>query len=111
MSKKRKDKPMSAVAVDYPPAGDDPLSCYPHGPTTTFGDDLFDACTVPAGGSLEVVTQPAHGTVAFTGHSWQFTMTDEPTVNTEDSFTYRVADGQGGFSEPATVRLNMAVEV
>ena len=112
MAKKPQKKEPNMQAVDYPPTGDDPLNCYPHGPVTTFGDALFEACTIPAGWHPEVVNQPAHGSVDLSSfpEGWQFDMSNPPTINTEDSFTYRLTDGTNT-SNTATVRLNMAVEV
>lgn len=101
------------LAVDYPIEAGERLDCYLYGPLTDFGDGLLSACQVPIGGSLEVVSQPSHGTVEFSGGGtgWRFNMSSPPSVNTDDSFTYRVSDGQGNFSTPATVRLRMAVEM
>lgn len=104
----------TALAVDYPPPSDGPLDCYPSGPAvTSFGDGLLESCDVPDGWYPEVVTQAAHGSVEFFqgGQTWKFTMATVPAVNTLDSFTYRLTDGQGNFSNTATVRLSMAVEV
>lgn len=100
---------MNPLAVDYPPAQDDPLNAYPQG--ASFGDELFQACTIPQGWYPEVVQQSQYGNAAFTfPYGWAFTMTSPPSVNTEDVFTYRLTDGQGNYSNTASVRMLMAVE-
>lgn len=94
------------VAVDYPPAIDGPLMVYPG--TTDFGDGLYEACGSPAGWDLEVVTQPAHGTVEFypPTQSWRHTQVGSPPHG-YDSFTYRLRSGDS-VSNTATVSLEIA---
>lgn len=102
-------------AVDFPLDTNERLTCFENpvtgrGFVTSFGDDLLDQCDVPAGGTLEVVTQPTLGTVEFSpdATSWEFIGASPWQPLAQDSFTYRVKDNQGGFSDPATVRLEMA---
>lgn len=94
-------------AVNYPLDQNDALTCHEFG--TDFGDDLFNLCDVPEQGFLQVVSQPTYGIVTFygNGHTWHMERNGN-AVPGPDSFTYRVGDGQGNFTEPATVRLEIA---
>lgn len=76
-----------------------------------FSND-FDAETSINQISFEVVTPPSHGSIslAFTGALFIY-YTPDPGHLGADSFTYRVADDQGGYSNVATVNLNVLVNI
>jgi uncharacterized delta-60 repeat protein len=56
--------------------------------------------------TVEVVGGPAHGTLVL-NNGGSFTYTPNANYNGSDSFTYRVWDGQGEWSNVATVRLTV----
>jgi large repetitive protein len=51
-------------------------------------------------------TNPAHGTLSFTG-AGTFLYTPDANYNGPDSFTYKAYDANGGFSHIATVTINV----
>ncbi|SFO47618.1 conserved repeat domain-containing protein/gliding motility-associated C-terminal domain-containing protein [Chitinophaga sp. YR627] len=56
--------------------------------------------------SVEIVTQPAHGTVVV-NEDGTIVYTPTPGYNGPDSFTYRVQDQNGSWSNVATVNMNI----
>jgi hypothetical protein len=56
--------------------------------------------------SPSIETQPQNGTAEVNGDG-TVTYTPSSDFFGEDSFTYRVSDGRGGTSEPATVRITV----
>jgi len=107
---------MQPLAVDYPP---NDVDCnviantgIPFG--AAFGDDLFNLCTIPAGWYAVPVTQPQYGSVSFASNNegWQYTGGSTlPSSNTPDPFTYRLTDGNGNYSNTATITPLILVEV
>jgi hypothetical protein len=94
-----------AEVNDPPRAGDDAVTV-PAGETVRTASVLAND-TDPEGGALTVVafTQPAAGEAVYNGDG-TFTITAPPSAGAT-SFTYTVADGDGGRSE-ATVHVTIA---
>lgn len=106
---------MQPLAVDFPLSGDDLLiyaNTAPFG--GSFGDSLWEACTVPPGWTAEVVTPPVLGSVVLScPNGWTYESkpgVNQPGNNTPDPFTYRLTDGNGNYSNTATVTPTVYVE-
>jgi gliding motility-associated-like protein len=57
--------------------------------------------------TIEIVTNPANGSVVINADG-TITYTPAAGYNGVDSFTYRVSDANGGYSNPATVTVTMS---
>ncbi len=57
--------------------------------------------------SIQIESAPAFGSAEVNGFTGEITYTHDGTTTTSDSFTYSVADTQGGRSAPATVTVSV----
>ncbi|MDY7228677.1 Ig-like domain-containing protein [Hyalangium rubrum] len=88
---------MTVTTVNAPPeANDDSFTVAEDSGQTTFNVLANDTTGPDAGETLTIsaVTQPANGTVTFTGINVRFTPT--ANFNGTTAFTYTISDGNGG---------------
>ncbi|NGM72292.1 gliding motility-associated C-terminal domain-containing protein [Sphingobacterium sp. SGL-16] len=57
--------------------------------------------------SITIINQPMNGRLVYMGKG-KFTYTSEKTFSGIDQFTYRIMDKNGNWSEPATVKIEVA---
>ncbi|MSO93216.1 MAG: tandem-95 repeat protein [Rhodospirillales bacterium] len=96
-----------APVNDAPVAADDAASVGEDGAITLSPADLIANDSDIDGDALNItgVTEPEHGTLTE-NEDGTYTYTPDPNYNGADSFTYTIADGNGGFST-ATVNLTV----
>jgi hypothetical protein len=108
------------VLVEVTPVNDRPVAVNDSGPAFYLEEDVGlvfsgnvldndtdveDATLLPE--AIEVVTDPARGDLVNNGDGTFGYLPDENSNGT-DSFTYRIADSGGAWSDPATVSLVVA---
>ncbi|MBL9124860.1 MAG: DUF4214 domain-containing protein [Planctomycetaceae bacterium] len=95
--------PTPPVAVDDVAAG---LEEVPLAIAVLDNDTDADGRVVPS--SIQIVTQPANGTLSINPQTGVITYTGVKDFFGVDSFTYTVADNTGGRSNAATVSITLA---
>jgi gliding motility-associated-like protein len=73
---------------------------------TTSGTPLPISIPLPAGGSINIIRQPEHGTISFDPKTGLPIYTPDPNYSGQDTFTYTIIDANGNTSKtPGTVTV------
>ena len=95
---------------DAPNAEDDAFATPEDTSLQVFAPGVLGNDSDPDDDSLSVlptpVTAPQHGTLNVLTANGAFTYDPDPNYSGQDSFTYRISDGAGGFAD-ATVRIDV----
>lgn len=66
---------------------------------------IWDAETVDADLNIEIVSWPTHWALTWTGHSFEYEVTDWSWYIWSDNFTYKVKDSWNKYSEIKTITI------